>query len=69
MVSGHYPRQRMRRLRKDAFSRSLVRESDLGCHDLIQPLFVHEGELNRTPVPSMPGVERLTVDLVLENPM
>jgi porphobilinogen synthase len=56
----------MRRLRKDAFSRSLVRESRLSIDDLIQPAFVCDGIGVRQAVPSMPGVERLSLDLLLE---
>ena len=61
-----YPTTRMRRLRKDAFSRSLVRESRLSIDDLIQPAFVCDGTGVRQAVPSMPGVERLSLDLLLE---
>jgi porphobilinogen synthase len=56
----------MRRLRKDAFSRALVRESRLSIDDLIQPVFVCEGTGVRQAVPSMPDVERLSLDLLLE---
>ena len=61
-----YPTTRMRRLRKDAFSRALVRESRLSIDDLIQPAFVCDGAGVRQAVPSMPGVERLSLDLLLE---
>ena len=61
-----YPTTRMRRLRKDAFSRALVRESRLSIDDLIQPVFVCDGTGVRQAVPSMPGVERLSLDLFLE---
>lgn len=61
-----YPTTRMRRLRKDAFSRALVRESRLSIDDLIQPAFVCDGTGVRQVVPSMPGVERLSLDLLLE---
>lgn len=60
-----WPHMRMRRLRRDDFSRRLVRETRLGSDDLIYPVFVHEGTRMRTPVPSMPGVERLSIDLLL----
>ncbi|PWW47087.1 porphobilinogen synthase [Melaminivora alkalimesophila] len=60
-----FPSQRPRRLRRDAFTRNLVREHRLSPHDFIYPVFVHEGEGRRTPVPSMPGVERLSLDLLL----
>ncbi len=60
-----FPSQRPRRLRRDAFTRNLVREHRLSAHDFIYPVFVHEGENRRTPVASMPGVERLSLDLLL----
>lgn len=60
-----FPGNRMRRLRRDDFSRRLVRESRLGCDDLIYPVFVLDGERQRQPVASMPGVERLSVDQLL----
>jgi len=52
-------------MRRDDFSRRLMRESQLGCDDLIYPVFVLEGEQQREAVPSMPGVERLSIDLLL----
>ncbi|MEX0615772.1 MAG: porphobilinogen synthase, partial [Methylophaga sp.] len=61
-----YPRQRPRRMRKDDFSRRLMREHQLSVDDLIYPLFVVEGENQRQSVPSMPGVERLSIDLLLK---
>jgi len=57
-----YPRVRMRRMRRDDFSRRLMRETTLTPGDFIYPVFVMEGEKQRVAVPSMPGVERLTVD-------
>jgi len=60
-----FPLNRPRRLRRDAFTRNLVRENVLTTHDLIYPVFVHEGHNVRTPVPSMPGVERLSLDVLL----
>ncbi|HHO67818.1 MAG TPA: porphobilinogen synthase [Gammaproteobacteria bacterium] len=56
----------MRRLRRDDFSRRLVRESHLAVDDLICPLFVLEGEGQREAVASMPGVERLSIDLLVQ---
>jgi porphobilinogen synthase len=56
----------MRRMRRDEFSRRLMRESELGSADLIYPVFVLEGEGRREPVGSMPGIERLSIDLLLE---
>ena len=63
---GRYPGVRMRRMRRDDFSRRLMRESRLAADDLICPLFVLEGSDQRESVPSMPGVERLSIDLLLE---
>lgn len=64
-VSG-FPFQRPRRLRKDTFSRNLVRENTLSVNDLIYPCFVLEGQHQRQAVVSMPGVERLSIDLLLK---
>ncbi|MFY0664271.1 MAG: porphobilinogen synthase [Natronospirillum sp.] len=61
-----YPASRPRRMRKDGFSRALMREHTLQAADLIYPMFVLEGEGQREPVMSMPGVERLSIDLLVE---
>lgn len=61
-----FPTTRLRRNRRDEFSRRLVRENVLTADDLILPVFVLEGENRREAVPSMPGVERLSIDLLLE---
>ena len=61
---GAFPATRMRRLRAADFSRRLARESSLTPDDLIYPMFVHEGENRREAVASMPGVERLSIDLL-----
>lgn len=60
-----YPIDRPRRMRRDDFSRRLMREHVLTANDLILPVFVHE-EKGRAPVPSMPGVERLSIDELLK---
>ena len=60
-----FPSGRPRRLRRDEFTRNLVREHALSSHDLIYPVFVQEGSQRRDAVPSMPGVERLSLDLLL----
>lgn len=57
----------MRRMRHDDFSRRLMRESRLGVDDLIYPVFVIDGENKRYQVPTMPGVERLSIDLLLKS--
>ena len=61
-----YPYCRPRRLRRDEFSRRLMRENRLSSDDLIYPVFVLEGKQRREAVPSMPGVERKSIDLLLE---
>ncbi len=60
-----YPLGRPRRLRRDEFTRNLVRENTLTTHDLIYPVFVVDGQQRREAVASMPGVERLSLDLLL----
>jgi porphobilinogen synthase len=60
-----YPAGRPRRLRRDAFTRNLVRENSLTPNDLIYPVFVLDGSARREAVASMPGVERLSLDLLL----
>lgn len=65
-VSRSFPFTRMRRQRRDDFSRRLMREHTLTVDDLILPVFVLDGENRRESVPSMPGVERLSIDLLLE---
>ncbi len=64
-AGGRFPRTRPRRLRRDDFTRRLVRETRLGCDDLIQPVFVIDGKNKSQPVLSMPGISRLTVDVLL----
>ena len=63
---GRYPTVRMRRMRRDDFSRRLMRESHLSVDDLIYPMFVLEGEGQREAIPSMPGVERVSIDELLK---
>ncbi len=64
-VYGEYPAVRMRRMRRDEFSRRLMRESVLTPNDLIYPVFVLDGKARTEKVASMPGVERMTVDQLL----
>jgi porphobilinogen synthase len=61
-----FPYTRMRRMRRDDFSRRLMRENELTTSDLIYPVFVIEGENKTEAVPSMPGVSRMTIDLLVE---
>lgn len=61
-----FPQTRMRRLRANAFARDLVRESTLSAKDLIYPMFVLEGKNQREVIASMPGIERLSIDLLVK---
>ncbi len=65
-TTRQFPTSRLRRMRRDDFSRRLMREHTLTPADLIWPVFVLEGEGQREAVPSMPGVERLSIDLLIE---
>ena len=64
-VYGNFPSVRMRRMRRDDFTRRLMREHVLTTNDLIYPVFVMEGAKKTQAVPSMPGVERMTLDKLL----
>ncbi|GGN33036.1 MULTISPECIES: porphobilinogen synthase [Marinomonas] len=61
-----FPYTRMRRMRKNDFSRRLMREHHLTADDLIYPMFILEGSNVRQAIPSMPNIERLSIDLLLE---
>lgn len=63
---GAFPNIRMRRLRANVFSRDLVRENILTVKDLIYPMFVLEGKNQRETIASMPGIERLSIDLLVK---
>jgi porphobilinogen synthase len=63
--ANSFPSTRMRRMRRDEFSRRLMRETHLSVDSLIYPIFVVEGHGERQPVASMPGIERLSVDQLL----
>jgi porphobilinogen synthase len=63
---GQFPTTRMRRNRRTAWSRRLVAEHRLSVDDLIWPIFVHEGQAKRAAISSMPGVERLSIDLLAQ---
>jgi porphobilinogen synthase len=65
-LPGRFPRTRLRRLRRDDFSRRLVREHRLTADDLIEPVFIIDGKNHAEPVKSMPGVTRVTIDLLLK---
>ncbi len=64
-ILGQFPSVRMRRMRRDDFSRRLMRENEVTVSDLIYPVFVLDGSQRREPVGSMPGVERLSLDHLL----
>lgn len=64
--TGEFPRTRLRRMRRDEFSRRLMRETTLTTDNLIYPMFVIEGKSQREPVASMPGVERVSIDELLK---
>ncbi len=66
MPHRSFPPARMRRMRRDRFSRRLMRETTLAPADLIYPMFIVDGEGQRQPVPSMPGIERVSIDGLLE---
>jgi porphobilinogen synthase len=65
--SGRYPGTRMRRMRRDDFSRRLMREHRLVPDDLIYPVFVLDGARREEPVPSLPGISRKSLDLLLRD--
>ncbi|MGL5800248.1 MAG: porphobilinogen synthase [Plesiomonas sp.] len=65
-IPGSFPGRRLRRVRKHDFSRRLVAEHQLSVNDLIYPVFVLEGDNRREAIPSMPGIERLSIDLLLQ---
>jgi len=64
-ASASYPNIRPRRMRRNEFSRRLMRESSLRADDLIYPIFIVEGDNQRQPVASMPGIERLSLDQLI----
>ncbi|MDD5295836.1 MAG: porphobilinogen synthase [Rhodocyclaceae bacterium] len=65
-IAGGFPATRMRRMRRDDFSRRLMREHQVTANDLIYPVFVREGSGITEPVPSMPGVSRMSLDVLLK---
>lgn len=65
-IASSFPLRRPRRVRKHDFSRRLVRENRLSVDDLIYPMFVLDGENRRKSISSMPGIERLSLDLLLK---
>ena len=67
IIPGSFPARRLRRSRTHSFSRRLVAENQLTVNDLILPVFIIEGQNLRQEVPSMPGVFRLSVDMLLHD--
>lgn len=65
-MAEHFPNTRMRRMRRHAFTRDLMAENQLTPKDLIYPVFILEGKNQREAIESMPGVERLSIDLLIE---
>jgi porphobilinogen synthase len=61
-----FPATRMRRMRRDPFSRAMVRENTITSSDLIYPVFIVDGVNQRQPISAMPGIERLSIDLLLQ---
>jgi len=66
ITPSQYPAVRMRRMRRDPFSRALMRENTVTASDLIYPVFIIDGHNQRQQVASMPGVERVSVDLLMK---
>ena len=66
ITPSQYPAVRMRRMRRDPFSRALMRENVVTPSDLIYPVFILDGQNQRQQVASMPGVERVSIDLLLK---
>ncbi len=65
-LNRHYPPTRLRRLRQHDFSRRLAAETTLSVDNLICPFFIMEGEKRRETIPSMPAIERISIDLLLQ---
>ena len=65
--AGKFPERRPRRMRRDDFSRRLMRECRLAAEDLIYPVFVQEGDRREDEVPSLPGVARKSIDRLLRD--
>ena len=64
MITGKYPSLRLRRSRKNDWSRRLVEENNLSSNDFILPIFLIDGRNKRLPIKSMPGVYRYTLDKI-----
>ncbi len=66
LVKRYFPKTRLRRMRSSVFSRRLMAENSLTTHDLIYPVFIVEGQNQRVAIESMPGVERISIDILLQ---
>lgn len=66
LIFRHYPKTRLRRLRQASFSRNLIAENQLSVKDLIFPLFIMEGQNQQEAIHSMPGISRISIDLLLK---
>lgn len=64
-MSEQFPHIRMRRMRSNTFTRELMAENSLSAKDLIYPMFVLDGQDQREAIPSMPGIERMSIDLII----
>ena len=65
--AGRFPQTRMRRMRRDDFSRRLMRENRLTSDDLVYPCFVGEGSAWEDPIASLPGISRKSIDLLMHD--
>jgi len=65
-MSEHFPQNRMRRMRRNSFTRDMMAEHQLSSKDLIYPMFVLEGTNRTEKIPSMPGIERMSIDLLIK---
>lgn len=65
-MSEHFPQNRMRRMRRNSFTRDMMAEHQLSPKDLIYPVFVLEGTNRTEKIPSMPGIERMSIDLLIK---
>jgi porphobilinogen synthase len=66
MTAASYPTHRMRRMRRDSFTRNMMRETSISAANLIWPVFIFEGEKRTQAVDSMPGVQRMSIDVMIE---
>ena len=65
-MSEHFPQNRMRRMRRNSYTREMMAEHQLSAKDLIYPTFVLDGTQRTETIPSMPGITRMSIDLLIE---